>query len=382
MTSWPAAACLGLVLAQASGALACDPSPSPPPSPTPASEVFTAADGTRFSVEVVLTNLEIPWSLVFAPDGRLFFTERPGRVRVYENGSLRPEPALVLDDVAATGEAGALGMTLHPRFAENRLVYLAYTARRAGGGMINRLVRYREVNNTLAERVVLLDDMPGASIHDGARVKFGPDGKLYLTMGDAAVANNAQDLSSRSGKIFRLNDDGSTPGDNPLPSIVYSYGHRNPQGIDWHPRSGDLWESEHGATGNDEINRIEPGGNHGWPVIEGGATRAGMVSPVIFFTPAIAPSGAAFYTGSLIPGFRDNLFVAALRGQQLRRVRLDPADPRRVLDHEALLQGRYGRLRDVVTGPDGFLYFSTSNRDGRGSADPADDRILRIVPAR
>jgi glucose/arabinose dehydrogenase len=228
---------------------------------------------------------------------------------------------------------------------------------------------------------VLLDNIPAASIHDGSRIRFGPDGFLYMTMGDAADAPLAQSLGSLNGKILRLTDTGTAAPGNPFTSLIWSYGHRNPQGLDWHPVSGELWESEHGQTGNDEINLIQRGGNHGWPVIEGAQTRADMIPPVLFFSPAIAPSGASFYRGAAITGFRNNLFVAALAGNQLRRVRFDPTDARRVVAHEALLQGRYGRLRDVISGPDGALYVSTSNRDGRASPPPNDDRVLRIVAA-
>ncbi len=361
---------------------ACNGSPPPSNPGTPAAEVLTASDGTRFSLETVVTGLEVPWSLAFAPDGRLLVSERPGRVRIVQNGTLLADPALTLDDVAASGESGLLGLALHPQFAANHLVYLVYTTRR-GGTMVNRVVRYREVNNTLGERAVLLDDIAGATIHDGSRVRFGPDGKLYVTMGDAATADVAQQISSPNGKILRLNDDGTTPPDNPFGSPVYSYGHRNPQGIDWHPLTGDLWETEHGATANDEVNRIDAGKNYGWPVIEAAATRPDMETPAIFFSPSsVAPSGASFYRGTAIPGFRNNFFFATLAGQHLHRVRFDPSDPRRVLGHERLLEGRFGRLRDVVSGPDGALYFSTCNRDGRGSPAAGDDRIIRIIAPR
>lgn len=361
--------------------MACGGSP-PPSNPSTPGEVLTAQDGTRFSLEIVVTGLEVPWSLAFAPDGRLFVTERPGRVRVVQNGALLAEPALTLDDVAASGESGLLGLALHPQFSANHLVYLVYTARR-GSTVVNRLVRYREAGNMLAERAVLLDDISAATIHDGSRVRFGPDGKLYMTMGDAAVADLAQRVSSPNGKVLRLNDDGTTPPDNPLASPVYSYGHRNPQGIDWHPLTGDLWETEHGATANDEVNRIEPGRNYGWPVIEAAAGRPDMETPVIYFSPAsVAPSGASFYRGTAIAGFRNDFFFATLAGQHLHRVRFDPSDPRRVLAHERLLEGRFGRLRDVVSGPDGALYFSTCNRDGRGTPASGDDRIVRIVQPR
>ncbi len=360
---------------------ACDDKTPPPstPAPTP-SETFTAADGTRFAVQVMFGGLEVPWSLAFSPDGRLFFTERAGRVRVVRNGAVLPAPALVISDISASGESGALGLALHPGFATNHFVYLAYTASLPGGGTVNRVVRYRELNDTLAEPVVILDGLAAASIHDGCRLRFGPDGKLYVTMGDAANAGIAQDLAALNGKILRLNDDGTVPPDNPLSSPVYSYGHRNPQGIDWHPITRDLWETEHGQTGNDEVNRIDAGRNYGWPVIEGAQAQAGMETPLLSFSPSVAPSGASFYTGSTIAGFRNNFFFATLAGRHLHRVRLDANDPRRIATHEALLENRFGRIRDVVTGPDGSLYFSTSNRDGRGSPVAEDDRIVRIIP--
>ena len=342
-------------------------------------EVFVTNDGVRFSVQTVARNLQVPWSLAFAPDGRIFVTERPGRVRIIQGTTLVSQPALTLPDVNAEGEGGLLGLTLHPDFSRTRWVYLVYTARRADGSPVNRLVRYREVDNTLAEGAVLFDDIPASGIHNGSRVRFGPDGKLYMTMGDAADPSVAQDLAALNGRIFRLNEDGTTPRDNPLASPMYSYGHRNPQGIDWHPASGELWETEHGATGNDEVNRIVAGRNYGWPEIEGGESRAGMETPVRFYSPAIAPSGASFYRGQAFPAFRNDFFFATLRGQHLHRVRLD-ASFRRVVAEERLLENRFGRLRDVVSGPDGAIYLATNNRDGRGDPAAEDDRILRLVP--
>jgi glucose/arabinose dehydrogenase len=341
-------------------------------------ETFTTRDGVRFRVETVLTGLEVPWSLNFAPDGRLFVTERPGRVRIVTLGGAS-ELALSLDGVFVQGEAGLLGLALDPEFAQNHFVYLYYSASVPGGG-VNRVVRYREVNSRLGERLVLLDNIPAAQIHDGGRLRFGPDGLLYASAGDAADANNAQDVASLAGKILRLNRDGTTPRDNRFSSPVFTYGHRNPQGFDWHPTSGEIWESEHGNNGNDEVNAIRTGLNFGWPRIEGASTMSGMEAPITFFSPSIAPSGASFYRGQRVPQFVNNFFVATLRGMHLLRLTVDPS-ARRVTAQERLLEGTFGRLRDVVSGPDGYLYFCTNNRDGRGNPMSGDDRVLRIVPA-
>jgi glucose/arabinose dehydrogenase len=358
-----------------------DTPPAASPSPTtPATEVFTTADGVRFAVEPVVSNLEIPWSMAFAPDGRLFVTERPGRVRIVDLTTRTSELALTLDDVFTQGEAGLLGLALDPQFAQTRLVYLYYTARVASGGTANRVVRYREAGSRLGERAVLFDGIPAAQIHDGGRIRFGPDGLLYVTAGDAANTNLAQDLGSLAGKILRINRDGTTPRENPFASPVYSYGHRNPQGLDWHPVTGQLWAVEHGNVGNDEVNAIDAGANYGWPRIEGSQTMAGMRTPLTFYNPAIAPSGTSFYRGTLFPRFANNLFAGTLRGTHILRLIPDGSQPR-IASQERLVNDRFGRIRDVVSGPDGFLYFCTNNRDGRGTAAATDDRILRIVPA-
>jgi glucose/arabinose dehydrogenase len=368
-------------------ARACDSKPQEPtpgvtPSPPSRSDgpVFTTQDGVRFRVEVVVNNLEIPWSFVFAPDGRLFVTERPGRLQIVDITRQTSQLALTLDDVFAEGEGGLLGLALDPSFASNGLVYLYYSARTAASRAVNRVVRYRESGNRLGERVVLLDNIPANVIHDGGRLRFGPDGLLYITAGDAASEQSAQDVASLSGKVLRINPDGTTPRGNPFSSPVYSYGHRNPQGIDWHPATGDLWESEHGATGNDEINVVDAGINYGWPRIEGSQAMAAMREPITFYNPAVAPSGASFYRGQRFTQFANNLFVGTLRGTHLLRLRVDPAS-RRIVGQERLLEGQFGRIRDVGSGPDGYLYFCTNNRDGRGSPASGDDRIARLVPA-
>lgn len=368
------AGALAVVLATQTIQTAC---PKDGPTTPQTGDVITTRDGVRFRVETVVTGLEIPWSLNFAPDGRLFITERPGRVRIVTTGG-NSELALTVDDVFVQGESGVLGLALDPQFSQNRFVYVYYTASVAGGA-VNRIVRYREVNSRLAERVVLLDNIPAATIHDGGRLRFGPDGLLYATAGDAAIPNFAQDVASIAGKILRITRDGTTPSDNRFSSPVYTYGHRNPQGLDWHPTSGALWAVEHGQTGNDEVNTIRAGLNFGWPRIEGSETMPNMETPAAFYNPAIAPSGASFYRGQRIPQFANNLFVATLRGTHLLRLTVDNSG--RVTAQERLLEETYGRLRDVISGPDGNLYFCTNNRDGRGTPMSGDDRVLRIVPA-
>ena len=242
------------------------------------------------------------------------------------------------------------------------------------------MVRYVESNLTLSEDKVLIDKIPGGPNHDGGRIQFGPDGKLYITTGDAGNAGLAQDKNSVAGKILRINSDGSIPEDNPFSgSPIYSYGHRNPQGLDW-DESGNLVATEHGPRQHDEINVIVPGANYGWPDIIGDETMEGLVTPIMNTgDDTWAPSGAEFYDGNKIPQWTGKFFVATLRGNHLHMIDFD-IEKNKVLSHQKLFAGDFGRLRDVATGPDGYLYFLTSNRDGRGSPEINDDRILRIVP--
>ncbi|HEY5883945.1 MAG TPA: PQQ-dependent sugar dehydrogenase [Pyrinomonadaceae bacterium] len=343
----------------------------------------------NFRVETVVSNLEVPWSIVWAPDGRMFFTERPGRVRVYEKGQLSPTPVITIPDVEQSGESGLMSMALHPDFASNRWLYLAYTF--SSGGQRVRIVRYRETNKGLAERTVIVDDIPAARFHAGCRIRFGPDRKLYITTGDATERSLAQRLDSLAGKTLRVNDDGTIPPDNPFVGQtnargeIWSIGHRNAQGLDWQPDTSLMFQTEHGPSGfdgpegGDEVNIVEKGKNYGWPEVHHEQTRQGMESPLLLYTPACAPASSAFYRGSQFPQFKGNYFFGCLRGVRLIRVILDG---RRVVSQEDLLSGKFGRIRDVAEGPDGYLYFSTSNRDSRGTPASNDDRIMRLIPER
>ncbi len=387
---------LGLCLGLAAGcfqppspALRSPGTPSPVPSPlsgtpAPPSPAVATPGPLAPRVEVVAAGLQAPWALAFAPDGRIFVTERPGRVRVIAGGTLLPEPWTTVPAAERAGsESGLMGIALDPDFRANGFVYIYYTYAE-GGRLWNRLVRLVDRNGRGEVDRVLLDRIPGASIHDGGRLRFGPDGRLYLTVGDAAVGENAQNLNSLNGKILRLNPDGTVPPDNPFPgSPVYALGLRNPQGLAWHPITRQLFASDHGPSGgppsccHDELNLVEAGGNYGWPAVFGVGGAPRFTDPILESgNETWAPSGIDFGTDGPVRGV---LFVAALRGQHLRLVWLVPPDFRRVERQAVLFQDEYGRLRDVVAGPDGAIYLLTSNRDGRGSPRPGDDKVLRVT---
>lgn len=350
------------------------------PAAATATPTVTASAKVQFRVEVVATGLEVPWSLAFAPDGRLFFTERPGRVRVIANGRLQPQPVVTIP-VTTESESGLMGLALDPAFQLNGYLYVMYSYRDPQRQFRNKVSRFTVRGNNAAAEHTLLDELPAASIHDGGRLKFGPDGMLYITAGDASQPNLAQQQGSLAGKLLRISSDGSLPADNPFPgSPVYSWGHRNPQGLAWHPETRDLYSTEHGPIGNDEVNLIEPGKNYGWPLGQAQTGNPNYVDPLLVFSPSVAPTGATFYQAAPFQSWRGSLFFTTLIGQHLHRMVLRAPEFRQVEFHERLLEGEYGRLRDVIVGPDGYLYLATSNRDGRGRPHLEDDRILRIVP--
>jgi len=348
----------------------------------------SASSSATFNIETVMTGLEVPWSIVWAPDGRMFFTERVGRVRVFENGKLRPQAVFTVPDVDPTGESGLMSIALHPQFNANHYVYLSYAYSQTG--VLVRVVRYKESAAGFTEPKVIIENIPAAQFHAGCRIRFGPDGKLYITTGDATKRELAQQLNSLAGKTLRLNDDGTVPEDNPFVGRedarpeIWSYGHRNSQGMDWQPDSNLMFQTEHGPSGfdgpggGDEVNIVEKGKNYGWPIIHHKETKAGLESPLLEYTPACAPASGMFYRGSVFPQFKGNFFFGCLNGAVLMRIELNG---RAVVKQESIVRN-YGRIRDVAEGPDGFLYFSTSNRDGRGKPSSDDDRILRIVPAK
>jgi len=328
-----------------------------------------AGNGTNSGVQVLAENLEVPWAIDVAPDGRVFFTERAGKIMIIgADGKLVDNPAAYIN-VAQNGESGLLGLVLHPNFTENHLLYIYHTYSN-GTAVFNKVLQLTEKDNKIVDSKVILDKIPAADANDGGRIKFGPDGKLYIATGDTKQPDLAQNAGSLAGKILRINPDGSIPSDNPFQgSPVYSYGHRNVQGLAWDPVTKQMYASEHGAEGNDEINLIKPGGNYGWPIEDCNAQK--FEKPVACFNPAIAPSGMAIASSDRL-GYKGDIILAALRAQQLRVVDLHA-------DKSANVLTGYGRIRDVVEAPDGSLYVTTSDRDGRAIVEQGDDRILRIV---
>jgi len=344
-------------------------------------------DGDKVKVEVWIENLRIPWSLVFLPDGRALVSERSGAIRLIKNGELKADPYAAID-VAHVGEGGLMGLALHPEFPRKPFIYAMHTFQK-NGELLNRVIRFKDSSDAGTFDKIIIDNIPGARFHDGGRIAFGPDGMLYITTGENFKSAMAQDLASLGGKILRVTPEGDVPPDNPFKgSPVYSYGHRNPQGISWQPKTRKLFESEHGPSGefglfaNDEINIIVKGGNYGWPEAVGAPGKKAYVDPIIVWKETTPPSGITFYKGNLLPHLTGDLFVATLKSQAFIRIRISGDKVASIERWFATdyTHGKFGRLRDVVEGPDGALYFLSNNTDGRGSPKSGDDKIYRISP--
>ena len=355
-------------------------------SPTNSVPSVTPAQGAQhFRVESVVGGLEVPWAVVFTSPNRILVTERPGRIRVIENGQLLSRPLKTFSDVVARGEAGLMGIVLDPNYQSNKYLYVCYTYQ-GQGGLQNKVVRLTDNGDTLINESIILGNTPTAQFHAGCELSFGPDSKLYISAGDASERNLAQDLSSLAGKILRIEPSGEIPADNPFDnSAVYSYGHRNVQGLAWHPETEQLWITDHGPSGfdgpqgGDEINLIMPGGNYGWPVVSHDRSAETMIDPEHVFTPAVAPASALFYQGEVFPQFRSTLLFAGLRGTGIFQVSINE-DRDGVAKVEKLSEIEVGRVREIVEGLDGLIYFTTSNRDGRGQVRQGDDHLYRLVP--
>jgi len=333
---------------------------------------------------VVAENLFVPTALVFAPDGRLFVSERPGRIRVIIDGHLQDDPLLRIR-VASGGDAGLLGLAVDPNFRETGYLYVMYTYIEAGQRH-NRISRLAVSDGENSQEETLLEDIPGGVFHNGGCLTFGPDGMLYAATGDVQKPELAQDMGSLAGKILRIRPDGTIPADNPIPgSYVYALGFQNPKGLAWQPDTGFLFVTDEGALSGsrcDEINRVIPGGNYGWPAVCGAAGDERFVDPILSsdLLEIEEPAAAIFYNGELLAAWRGDLLITMLSGEHLQRITLGAEEGQAPSAQEVLLVG-YGRLRGLTMAPDGALYVATSNRDGKGNPSKGDDRILRIVPA-
>ncbi len=338
-----------------------------------------------YKIEVFAENLTVPWSIAWTDNNRMLVNERTGKIRIIQNGKLQDAPLLEVKEVSVGSEEGLMGLAVDPNYAENKYIYISY-AYGKGDNLSIKVVRYKDNGNSVSDELILIDKLPGAKNHAGCRLRFGPDGKLYITTGDATDREIAQDLKNMGGKILRLNSDGSIPSDNPWQnSPVWSYGHRNPQGIDFYPGTSILWETEHGPSGfdgpggGDEVNVIVKGSNFGWPIVSHEGHKDGMIDPVLVYTPAEAPASGMFYKSGVISQFKNNFFFGCLRGRGIIRVIVDEKDPTKVVSQSKMSDVDYGRIREIAEGPDGAIYFSTSNKDGRGNPGQTDDRIMRIV---
>ena len=354
-------------------------------SPVPVASV----SGTAFRQTTVVEGLERPWGMAWLPDGTVLVTEKAGRLRVVRNGVLEPTPISGVPEVMSSGQGGLMDVSLHPKFAENRFIYLTYSHGTEDANR-TRLARATFDGKTLQNLQVIFEvsQVKSGGQHFGSRILWLPDGTMLVAFGDGGnppvqlegdlIRKQAQNLRSRLGKIVRLKDDGSVPQGNPMATntkadpAVWSYGHRNIQGLAFDPATKRVWATEHGAKGGDELNLAEAGKNYGWPLVThsqeyfGGEisserSRAGMVDPKVVWTPATAPSGLAFYTGDRFPAWKGNLFAGGLVSQDVRRIELDAAGT--VKGQEVIRIGQ--RVRDVRQGPDGLLYILTDESDGR-----------------
>jgi glucose/arabinose dehydrogenase len=326
--------------------------------------------------ETLVEGLDTPWALVFLPDKSILVTERKGAIRkISAEGKLEKNPIATIQNAVEIGEGGLLGMALHPQFETNHFIYLYYTYKNSGNNTLNRVVRMKYEHNLFSHEEILIDKIPGASNHNGGRIKFGPDNFLYITTGDAQNPSQAQDTNSLAGKILRVTDEGKPAPNNPFHNRIFSYGHRNPQGLAW-DGNGNLWATEHGRSGIqsglDEVNLIQAGKNYGWPEIQGNETKQGMIVAVMNSgNTTWAPAGEAVFNGSLyFGGLRGNaLYKGVIINNKINSI-------------QGYLKGNFGRIREVIVGPDNLLYITTSNKDGRGIPSKTDDRIIRVNPSK
>ncbi|MGI0022063.1 MAG: PQQ-dependent sugar dehydrogenase [Nitrososphaeraceae archaeon] len=341
------------------------------PLPAPVSNLSNLSNTS--GVEIIAEGLQAPRSIDISKDGRIFISEKRGSIRVVDTGTLLTEP---VGDIKAEniGDAGLLGLTLHPNFTQNHLFYVYYTYSNSTG-LFNKVLMLKESNNRIIDSKTILDGIPGDDYRDGGRIKFGPDGKLYVSTGDASIPELSQDLNSLSGKILRINEDGTVPQDNPFSnSPVFAYGFRNVQGLAWAPNSGALYSSDQGGAGNDEINLISPGKNYGWPHEECNSNNDDdnrYTPPLLCFNPSLEPSGIAFAFSNKL-GYQNHLIVATLKGTHLRDIDFDSGS------QNTILVG-YGRIIDLVESEDGSIFVLTSNTDGRALPQQGDDKILRLT---
>jgi glucose/arabinose dehydrogenase len=354
----------------------------------PAANVAVQSEKHAFKLETVVEGVEFPWSVSFLPDGRMLVTEKAGRLRIVEKGTLLPAPVRGTPTVLAGGQGGLLDVAVHPDYASNGWIYLSYSDPGPDGSAMTAIVRGKLRDGTWVDQQTLfkapVELYRRGPVHFGSRFVFDGKGHVYFSIGERGQGADAQDVSRPNGKVHRINEDGTIPKDNPLvgqpnalPSI-YSYGNRNPQGLAQHPVTGELWEVEHGPRGGDELNIIRKGRNYGWPTITYGmnyngtpmtdlTAKEGMEQPITHWTPSLGICAMDFYTGDKFPQWKNQLFITALAYQEVRRLVLDGEK----VTHQEVLFKDVGRVRDLVSAPDGYIYVVFNQPD----------RVARLVPA-
>lgn len=339
-----------------------------------------------FNMEIIETGINVPWGMEFLPNGDILVTEKSGQIKVIRNGKVQEQEITGVPKVYARGQGGLFDLQLHPKYAENGWIYISYSAPNPdGNGGMTHIMRAKLKGNALTDQEVLFKGAPytTSGVHFGGRMEFGKDGYLYFSIGERGEKEKAQSLETYNGKVYRIKDDGTIPTDNPFYNTpgaikaIYSYGHRNPQGLRLHPQTGELWETEHGPMGGDELNIVRKGKNYGWPkvtfgidyngaIISKDTTLPGIEAPIFYWKPSIATSNLVFVTGNKYPSWKGNVLVCGMVLQRLERLELNGDQ----VTHREILLDKIGRVRNVEQGPDGFIYVSVEG-----------GKIIKIVPA-
>lgn len=347
-------------------------------------ETIQAMPDIQYDIIKVADELQVPRAIAFTDPNRMLVTERPWRIRIIQDNILQESPLHTITEISNTSEEWLMSIILDPNYRENKWIYISY-AYNDGENMYVRVVRFTDQWDTVEDETIIIDQLPAAQRHAGTALTFGPDGMLYITVWDATQSEKAQFIDFYNGKILRIAADGTIPEDNIHPDYATrALWLRNSQGIAWNSK-GDMYAVDHGPSifdgppGGDEINYIVAQGNYGRPVVSHEKTQTGMQDAIAIYTPAIAPASLMIYQGTMFPEWKDQLFVGMLKWEWILKVQIDPNSPDKILNQQKIIDSTYGRIRHVTQWPDGSIYFTTSNEDGRGDEQSSGDVIYQII---